>query len=177
MVTLVCCPTGKSNCQHQDVISHWVTVSWHWPNQSLPHPINNKCQARLVINLTKPGTKFRVYRTQGQHSNDCLTITGKWGISLLESVVQEAVGGLLKMMECNLGEEMRSFKTVRPCPRGPVVDSLRHALCWAGRNCTPPSGLRKMLLEVGLWGSCRLSLYYYIQVYQQFACDFHQNIM
>ena len=25
------------HCQHQDLISHWVTLPWHWPNQSLPH--------------------------------------------------------------------------------------------------------------------------------------------
>ena len=25
---------------------HSVTVSWHWGNQSLPYPINAKCQAR-----------------------------------------------------------------------------------------------------------------------------------
>ena len=35
MVTLECCPTGKPGCHCHDVMSHLVTLSWHWTNQSL----------------------------------------------------------------------------------------------------------------------------------------------
>ena len=31
---------GKPDCQHHDMISHSVTLSWYWANQSLPIPIS-----------------------------------------------------------------------------------------------------------------------------------------
>ena len=31
---------------HHDPISQTVALSWHWANQSLPYPINTKCQIR-----------------------------------------------------------------------------------------------------------------------------------
>ena len=41
----LCCPTGKSGCQHHAPISHLVTLSWHWASKSLPYPINGECHA------------------------------------------------------------------------------------------------------------------------------------
>ena len=38
IVTLYCCPTGKPGCQHIGLISHSVTFSWRWANQSLLYP-------------------------------------------------------------------------------------------------------------------------------------------
>ena len=35
-VTLQHCPTGGTGHQHHDLISHSVTLSWHWVMQSLP---------------------------------------------------------------------------------------------------------------------------------------------
>ena len=40
MITLQYFPIGKSGRQHHDLISHSVTLSWHWANESLPYPDN-----------------------------------------------------------------------------------------------------------------------------------------
>ena len=37
LVTLKRCLTGTSGHQHHVLLSHSVTLSWHWANQSLPH--------------------------------------------------------------------------------------------------------------------------------------------
>ena len=37
-------PTGKSGHQYHDLISHSVTLSWYWTNQSLPYPNNAEHQ-------------------------------------------------------------------------------------------------------------------------------------
>ena len=34
------CPTGRSGHQHHDLISHSITLCWHWANQSFPY-LNN----------------------------------------------------------------------------------------------------------------------------------------
>ena len=39
---LLCCPTGRPCWQYHDLISHSVTISWPWTNQSLPYPNNAK---------------------------------------------------------------------------------------------------------------------------------------
>ena len=54
MATLQCCPSGKPCHQHCDLISHSVTLSCHWANQSLPYPNNvdhlaRKQQASIFI--------------------------------------------------------------------------------------------------------------------------------
>ena len=38
--------TGKSEHWHHVPISHSITLSWYWANQSLPYPNNAECQAR-----------------------------------------------------------------------------------------------------------------------------------
>ena len=38
--------TNLNHCQHHDLISHPVTLTWHWGHQSLPHPNNAEYLAR-----------------------------------------------------------------------------------------------------------------------------------
>ena len=52
-------------CWHHGLISHAVTLFWHWANQSWPYPINAKRQTRklqvsnlYVIGLTRLETKL-----------------------------------------------------------------------------------------------------------------------
>ena len=45
-LSLQCFPTGSLGRQHHDLISHSVTFSWYWANQSLPYPNNAECLAR-----------------------------------------------------------------------------------------------------------------------------------
>ena len=72
--TLYCCPTGKSGHWHHDPLSHSVTLSWDWANQSLPYPINADRQARkrqisvlLFIDLTWLGIKLPIFPAQFGH--------------------------------------------------------------------------------------------------------------
>ena len=51
----------KPGCQHHDLISHSVTLSWNWANHSLPSPNNaerlaNKRQVSILklLGLTRP---------------------------------------------------------------------------------------------------------------------------
>ena len=44
--TIKCFSTGKMVCQHDDPISHSVTLSWHLANQSLPYANNAWHQTR-----------------------------------------------------------------------------------------------------------------------------------
>ena len=46
MVTLQCSSTWNSGCHHSEPISLSVTIFWHWANQSLVYPTNDKRQAR-----------------------------------------------------------------------------------------------------------------------------------
>ena len=46
LMVILYCPIGKSGQQHHDLITHLVTLSWHWANQSLSYPINSE-SARL----------------------------------------------------------------------------------------------------------------------------------
>ena len=46
MVTLYGCLTGTPGYWHHDLLSHSVTLSWHWANQSLHYPNNAKRKAR-----------------------------------------------------------------------------------------------------------------------------------
>ena len=39
-------PTGKQGHQYHDLISHSITLSWNWTNQSLPYPHNVECLDR-----------------------------------------------------------------------------------------------------------------------------------
>ena len=47
MATLQCCHECAPGCQHHYLLSHSVTLLWHWANQSvLPYPSNAEHQAR-----------------------------------------------------------------------------------------------------------------------------------
>ena len=46
VATSSCCPTWRPGHQHHDLISHSVTLSWHWANQFLTYSNNTKRQAR-----------------------------------------------------------------------------------------------------------------------------------
>ena len=54
-------PHWETGHQHHDLISHSVTLSWHWSNQSIPYPNNAEHLARKwqvsilkVIGFTQP---------------------------------------------------------------------------------------------------------------------------
>ena len=60
MTSLHCCLTGRPSYKKHDPISHSVTLSWYWANQSLSNPSSAKRQARkrqvsilLEVNLTQ----------------------------------------------------------------------------------------------------------------------------
>ena len=46
MATLKCCLTGTPGCEHHALLSHLVTLFWHWTNQPLPYLNNAERQAR-----------------------------------------------------------------------------------------------------------------------------------
>ena len=55
LMTLLCCPTGKPGHQHHDLISHSVTLSWHWANQSLCYLI--------MLNTWIGSDKYHFYKS------------------------------------------------------------------------------------------------------------------
>ena len=44
-------PLGDQASQHQNLITHSVTLSWHWANQSLLYSNNIERQARVVTSI------------------------------------------------------------------------------------------------------------------------------
>ena len=46
METLYCCLTGTPGREHHDLLSHSVTLSWHWAKKSLPYPNNAERPSR-----------------------------------------------------------------------------------------------------------------------------------
>ena len=52
---LYCCPNGKPGHWHHDMISHSVTLSWHWTNESLRYPQEQHKSPVIMqlINITR----------------------------------------------------------------------------------------------------------------------------
>ena len=66
---------------YHDLISHSVTLSWHWANQSLSHPVNTERQVTVrqvsilkVIVWTKSGNELRISCLGGLISSDSVTV-------------------------------------------------------------------------------------------------------
>ena len=84
IVTLLVLPHERPGQQHHDLISHSVTLSWYWANQSLLRPNNAKHLARkqqvssfYVIGLIQPGFKpMRSPNLTTSRSTNSATPTG-----------------------------------------------------------------------------------------------------
>ena len=84
MVTLYYCVTGTSGCWHRDLLSHSISLSWHWTNQSLPYHNNAKHQAReWQVSVLKTsawldqGSKLQGHNSNLQPSDSLISQNGR----------------------------------------------------------------------------------------------------